>query len=222
MFNIVSPDSIVENYGADTLRLYEMFLGPLEQSKPWNTNGIEGVHRFLKKLWGLFYKEDSLIITEDKATKDELKVLHTCIKKVTEDLESFSFNTSISAFMICVNDLAKLKCNKREILVDLIKLISPFAPHFAEEIWNVLGNNESISFSTLPKLDASYLVETTFSYPVSFNGKMRFVMDIAIDTSKEEIQKIVLESEEASKWIEGKTIKKIIVVPKRIVNIVVG
>ena len=222
MFNVVSPDTIVEKYGADTLRLYEMFLGPLEQSKPWNTNGIEGVHRFLKKLWALFYKEETLILTDDKATKEELKVLHTCIKKVTEDLESFSFNTSISAFMICVNDLAKLKCNKKEILVDLIKLISPFAPHFAEEIWSVLGNKESISFTTLPKLDESYLVESTFSYPVSFNGKMRFLMDIALEASKDEIQKIVLESEEARKWIEGKTIKKIIVVPKRIVNIVVG
>jgi leucyl-tRNA synthetase len=222
MFNVVSPDTIVEKYGADTLRLYEMFLGPLEQSKPWNTNGIEGVHRFLKKLWALFYKEEDLIVTDEKATKEELKVLHTCIKKVTEDLESFSFNTSISAFMICVNELAKLKCNKREVLSELIKLISPFAPHFAEEIWNALGNNESISFATIPVLDESYLVESTFKYPVSFNGKMRFLMDISLDAAKDEIEKTVLESEEAAKWIDGKSIRKVIVVPKKIVNIVVG
>jgi leucyl-tRNA synthetase len=222
MFNVVNPDTIVESYGADTLRLYEMFLGPLEQSKPWNTNGIEGVHRFLKKLWALFYKEESFIVTDDEPTKEEYKILHTCIKKVTEDLDSFSFNTSVSAFMICVNELAKLKCHKRDILAPLITLLSPFAPHFAEEIYEALGNKESITFATLPKLDESYLVESTFKYPVSFNGKMRFLMDISLDASKDEIEKTVLESEEASKWLEGKTIRKVIVVPKKIVNIVVG
>ncbi|OUR99802.1 leucine--tRNA ligase [Halobacteriovorax marinus] len=222
MFNVVNPDTIVDKYGADTLRLYEMFLGPLEQSKPWNTNGIEGVHRFLKKLWALFYKEEEFIVTDEKASKEEHKVLHTCIKKVLTDVDTFSFNTSVSAFMICVNDLAKIKCNKKEILEQLTVLFSPFAPHFSEEIWSALGNTTSISFANAPKLVESYLVESTHKYPVSFNGKMRFLMDIALDASKDEIEKTVLESEEAKKWLEGKTIKKMIVVPKKIVNIVVG
>jgi len=222
MFNVVNPDTIVEKYGADTLRLYEMFLGPLEQSKPWNTNGIEGVHRFLKKLWALFYKDENFIISEEKASKEELKVLHTCIKKVLSDVDTFSFNTSVSAFMICVNDLAKLKCSKREILEELTVLFSPFAPHFSEELWAALGSKTSVSFANAPKLNESYLVESTHKYPVSFNGKMRFLMDISLEASKEEIEKIVLESEEAKKWLEGKTIRKMIVIPKKIVNIVVG
>nr|WP_241558772.1 leucine--tRNA ligase [Halobacteriovorax sp. HLS] len=222
MFNVVSPDTIVENYGADTLRLYEMFLGPLEQSKPWNTNGIEGVHRFLKKVWALFHNDEQFSVSDEQPSKEELKTFHTCLKKVLEDLDTFSFNTSVSAFMICVNDLAKLKCNNREVLTDLIKILSPFAPHLCEEIWEKLGNTESITFASMPELNESYLVESTFKYPVSFNGKMRFLMDISIDASKDEIQKIVLESEVAQKWIEGKTIKKVIVVPNKIVNIVVG
>ncbi|CBW27137.1 leucyl-tRNA synthetase [Halobacteriovorax marinus SJ] len=222
MFNVVNPDTIVENYGADTLRLYEMFLGPLEQSKPWNTNGIEGVHRFLKKLWNLFYKDEKLCVVSDAPSADELKVLHTCIKKVNEDIDTFSFNTSISAFMICVNDLSKLKCHKKDILNDLIILLSPFAPHFCEELWQELGHSESITFASMPELNESYLVESTHKYPISVNGKMRFLMDISLDASKEEIEKLVLESEEIQKWIEGKEIKKKIIVPKKIVNIVVG
>ncbi|PIK16252.1 leucine--tRNA ligase [Halobacteriovorax sp. JY17] len=222
MFNVVNPDTIVENYGADTLRLYEMFLGPLEQAKPWNTNGIEGVHRFLKKVWNLFYQEEKLTLSDNAPTAEELKVLHTCIKKVNEDIDSFSFNTSVSAFMICVNDLAKLKCNKREILSDLIVLLSPFAPHFCEELWRELGNTESISVAKLPELNESYLVESTHKYPISINGKMRFLMDISLDATKDEIEKLVLESDEIQKWLEGKEIKKKIIVPKKIVNIVVG
>ena len=222
MFNVVNPDTIVENYGADTLRLYEMFLGPLEQAKPWNTNGIEGVHRFLKKIWNLFYQEEKLSLSEDKATPEELKVLHTCIKKVNEDIDTFSFNTSVSAFMICVNDLAKLKCNKKEILSDLTVLLSPFAPHFCEELWSELGNKKSITEAKIPTLNESYLVESTHKYPISINGKMRFLMDISLDASKDEIEKLVLESAEIQKWIEGKEIKKKIIVPKKIVNIVVG
>jgi len=222
MFNVVNPDTIVEKYGADTLRIYEMFLGPLEQSKPWNTNGIEGAYRFLAKFWNLFHNEDCFEISDEDATQEELKVLHTCIKKISSDIESFSFNTGVSAFMIATNDLSKLKCNKRDILSVFTVLLSPFAPHTCEEIWELLGHKESISLAPWPKLNEEYLVESSFNYPISFNGKMRFLLELPIDLNKEEIEKNVLENEETQKWLEGKTIRKMIVVPKKIVNIVVG
>jgi leucyl-tRNA synthetase len=222
MFNVVNPDTIVEKYGADTLRLYEMFLGPLEQSKPWNTNGIEGVFRFLVKFWNQFHSGDNFSISEDKASAEELKVLHTCIKKISEDLENFSFNTSVAAFMIACNDLSKLKCNKREILEPLTILLSPFAPHTSDEVWELLGHKESIAHASWPVLEEKHLVENSFKYPISFNGKMRFLLELPADLSKEEIEKNVLENEETQKWIDGKSIKKMIIVPKKIVNIVVG
>lgn len=221
-YNVVNPDLIAEKYGSDTLRLYEMFLGPLEQSKPWNTNGIEGVFRFMVKLWNLFHEGDQVKLSDDKASPEELKVLHTCLKKVTEDIENFSFNTSVAAFMIAVNDLSKLKCNKREVLGPLTVALSPFAPHTAEELWHILGNEQSVSQADWVNADEKYLVESNHKYPVSFNGKMRFLLELPVDYSKDQIEKAVLENEQSQKWIEGKSIKKVIVVPKKIVNIVVG
>lgn len=217
-FNVVTPDSICEKFGADTLRLYEMFLGPLEQHKPWNTNGITGVHNFLKKLWRLFHHENG--ISNEPATKAELKALHKCIKKVNEDIERFSFNTSVSNFMICVNELSDLKCNKREILEPLIILISPYAPHIAEELWRKLGHTESIEYATYPEHNEAYLTEDNFNYPVSFNGKMRFNMELPVTFSPKEVEEAVLAAPQSQKWLEGKTPKKVIVVPKKIVNIV--
>ncbi len=223
MFNVVNPDDIVEDYGADTLRLYEMFLGPLEQSKPWNTNGIDGVHKFLRKTWRLFFNENNEVnISEEKATKDELKTLHKTIKKITEDIENFSFNTCVSAFMICVNELTDQKCNKREILEPLTILLTSFAPHISEELWSILGHNTSVCDAQWPKFEASHLVESSFSYPVSFNGKMRFKLEMPVDASNEEIESAVKSHEAAQKWLEGKTIRKMIIVPKKIINVVVG
>lgn len=219
-YNVVTPDSICEKFGADTLRLYEMFLGPLEQSKPWNTNGITGVSGFLKKLWRLFYQTGSFAVSEDAPTKPELKTLHKTIKKITEDIERFSFNTSVSNFMICVNELGDLKCNKRAILEPLLVLISPYAPHIAEELWEQLGHKASIAFAAFPEFNEAHLVEDAFNYPISFNGKMRFNLELAANLSKEEITKIVMEAEQTQKYLEGKTPKNIIVVPKKIVNIV--
>eukprot|EP01029_Cantina_marsupialis_P015244 TRINITY_DN3336_c0_g2_i1.p1 TRINITY_DN3336_c0_g2~~TRINITY_DN3336_c0_g2_i1.p1 ORF type:complete len:920 (-),score=164.71 TRINITY_DN3336_c0_g2_i1:3335-6094(-) len=221
MFNVVNPDVIVEEYGADTLRLYEMFLGPLEAHKPWDTNGIDGVHKFLKKLWRLFYKNDQFEISEGEASKEELKVLHKTIKKIQDDIERFSFNTSISAFMICVNELNSLKCNNKSVLEDLLKLLAPFAPHISEELWNKCGNCESITKSTFPVFNESFVAEDTHEYPVSFNGKMRFKMELSLSLSKDEIEQEVMNCEQAQKWIEGKTPKKVIIVPKKIINIVV-
>ncbi|MGI6074307.1 MAG: leucine--tRNA ligase [Fermentimonas sp.] len=221
MFNVVNPDDIVEKYGADTLRVYEMFLGPLEQSKPWDTNGIDGVHRFLKKVWGLFHSNDELSISDDKPSKEELKSLHKLIKKVTSDIENFSYNTSVSAFMICVNELQALKCNKRDILSELIVVLSPFAPHISEELWYLLGNKTSVCDATWPQANEEYLKEDSFPYSISFNGKSRFVIDFPADASREEIEKVVLAHESSQKWLDGKTPKKIIVVPKKIVNVVV-
>jgi leucyl-tRNA synthetase len=218
-FNVVTPDLICEKYGADTLRLYEMFLGPLEQHKPWNTNGITGVHNFLKKLWRLFHTENG--ISNEAANKAELKALHKCIKKVNEDIERFSFNTSVSNFMICVNELSDLKCNKREILEPLVVLISPYAPHIAEELWSKLGHTESIEYATYPIHNEAYLTEDNFNYPVSFNGKMRFNIELPVTLSPKEIEEAALKAPEAQKWLEGKTPKKVIVVPKKIVNIVI-
>jgi len=220
MFNVVNPDVIVEKYGADTLRMYEMFLGPLEQSKPWDTNGIDGVHRFLKKLWGLFYKGDEFVIIDEKPTVEELKSLHKLIKKVQYDIEHFSFNTSISAFMICVNELAILKCNKKEILEPLVIVLSPFAPHISEELYHALGNNTTVCDAKFPVYNEEYLKESAIKYPVSFNGKVRFTLELPVDMSKEEVEKTVLADEQTAKHLEGKTIKKIIVVPGKIVNIV--
>ncbi len=220
--NVVNPDDIVKEYGADTLRLFEMFLGPLEQSKPWDTSSIEGVHRFLRKLWRLYHNaENQFETSSEKANAEELKALHKCIKKVTEDIERFSFNTAVSTFMICVNELNDLKCNKKEILEPLAVLIAPFTPHIAEEIWNKLGNTQSIYFVKYPKFDESLLVENTHKYPISFNGKMRFTLELPVDMSKEEIENNVLSHELAKKWLDGKSPKKVIVVPKKIVNVVV-
>lgn len=223
MFNVVNPDMIVEKYGADTLRLYEMFLGPLEQSKPWDTNGIDGVHRFLKKLWGLFFgNTDTLQVTDAEPTADELKSLHKLIKKVTFDIEHFSYNTSISAFMICVNELTSLKCSKRAILEPLITLLAPFAPHITEELWHQLGHDTTICDAQWPEHNEEYLVEKSVTYVISFNGKARFNLELPADISREDAEKAALSHENSAKWMEGKTVKKVIVVPGKIVNIVVG
>ena len=220
MHNVVNPDTIIERYGADTLRFYEMFLGPLEQSKPWDTNGIDGVHRFLKKLWNLYWAGDSVKVTDEAASKDELKSLHKLIKKVTADIENFSFNTSVSAFMICVNELTSLATNKREILKPLLILLSPYAPHIAEELWHAIGEEGSVVTAEWPELNETYLVEDNFTYPVSFNGKTRFMLSLPATLSPQEVEAAVLSAPEAEKWLEGKTPRKVIVVPKRIVNIV--
>ncbi|HTA61793.1 MAG TPA: class I tRNA ligase family protein, partial [Bacteroidia bacterium] len=219
-YNVVSPDEMCADYGADTLRLYEMFLGPLEQSKPWNTNGITGVHGFLKKLWRLFYNTGSFAVTDAEPTKAELKALHKSIKKITEDIERFSFNTSVSNFMILVNELTDLKCNKRAILEPLLIILSPYAPHITEELWNQLGHKESITNATFPMVNEAHLVEDNFAYPISFNGKTRFNIELPLNLSQQEIEKIVMEAEQTHKYLEGKTPKKVIVVPKKIVNIV--
>lgn len=222
MFNVVNPDDIVERYGADTLRLYEMFLGPLEQSKPWDTNGIDGVNRFLKKLWGLFYKGDNWLVTDDKPAADNLKSLHKLIKKVTADIEVFSYNTSVSAFMICVNELSQQKCHSAEILSQLLLVLAPFAPHITEELWHALGNDTTIFDASWPEYDERYLVESKVKYAVSFNGKARFTIEVDADMPGDEVQKIAMDDPAAAKWLEGKTVKKVIVVPRKIVNIVVA
>ena len=222
MFNVVNPDMIVEKYGADTLRMYEMFLGPVEQSKPWDTNGIDGVHRFIRKFWSLFYsRTDEYLVTDEPATKEELKSLHKLIKKVTGDIEQFSYNTSISAFMICVNELFNLKCSKKEILEQLVITLAPFAPHVCEELWDVLGHETSVCDAQWPAYNEEYLKEDTINYTISFNGKARFNMEFAADETSDAIQAAVLADERSQKWIEGKTPKKIIVVPKKIVNVVI-
>ena len=222
MFNVVNPDDIVDRYGADTLRLYEMFLGPLEQSKPWDTNGIDGVNRFLKKLWGLFYKGDQWLVTDGEPTKEEMKSITKLIKKVTEDIEKFSYNTSIAAFMICVNELSQLKCHNRQVLTDLIVVLAPFAPHISEELWHALGHATTVCDARWPKFDEKYLKDDTVKYAVSFNGKARFTIEVPVDMPKEEVEKTALGNEAAAKWLDGKTIRKVIVVPGKIVNVVVG
>lgn len=220
-YNVVNPDQIIDNYGADTLRMYEMFLGPLEASKPWSTQGIDGVYKFLRRVWNLVHDQAGNFKVNDAApSREELKVLHKTIKKVEQDIENFSFNTSVSEFMICVNELSSLKCNKRAIVEPLIIAISPFAPHIAEELWEKLGHTESILTASFPKYDEQYLVESTFSYPISINGKVRAQMEFALDMPKEDIEKIVLASDIVQKWTEGKPPKKMIVVPGRIVNVV--
>ena len=221
MYNVVNPDMIVEKYGADTLRMYEMFLGPVEQSKPWDTNGIDGVHRFIKKLWNLFYsRKDEFLVNDDEPTKDELKSIHKLIKKVTADIEAFSYNTSVSAFMICVNELTALKCSKRAVLKPLVVLLAPFAPHIGEELWETLGGEGSVCDAKWPECNEEYLREDTVRYTISFNGKARFTLDFAADADNDSIQSAVLGHEESQKWMEGRTPKKVIIVPKKIVNVV--
>ncbi len=219
-YNVVSPDAICEQYGADSLRLYEMFLGPLEQAKPWNTAGITGVHGFLKKLWKLYVGENGLNVNDAAPTKDNLKTLHKTIKKVEEDIENFSFNTSVSTFMIAVNELTAQKCTSKDVLEPLLALVSPYAPHIAEELYSQLGNEGSISTVAFPKFDASHLVESSKNYPISFNGKMRFTIELPMDLSKDEIEKAVMTNEKTIAQLEGRTPKKVIVVPGKIVNIV--
>lgn len=220
MYNVVNPDDIIASYGADTLRLYEMFLGPLEQSKPWDTKGIDGVHRFLKKLFGLFYKGEDLAVTDTAPTPEELKSLHKLIRKVGQDIEQFSFNTSVSAFMICVGDLQHLKTTSRAILEPLLVVLSPFAPHITEYLYRALGGSGSIVDAEWPQFEEKYLVESVTKYPVSFNGKVRFTLEIAASATPQEVESAALSAPEAAKWLEGKQPKKVIVVPGRIVNIV--
>ena len=221
MFNVVNPDTIIEKYGADTLRLYEMFLGPVEQSKPWDTNGIDGCHRFLRKLWNLFYdKEDKLALSNDEPTKEEWKSIHKLIKKTTEDIPVFSYNTTVSAFMICINELSSLKCNKRAILENFVVLLAPFAPHICEEIWEALGHTTSVCDAEWPAYNEDYLKEDTIKYTISFNGKARFTMEFSASADKNEIENVVLANDNTKKYIEDKQVKKIIIVPKKIVNIV--
>ncbi|MGM9699495.1 MAG: leucine--tRNA ligase [Prevotella sp.] len=222
MFNVVNPDMIVEKYGADTLRLYEMFLGPVEQSKPWDTNGIDGCHRFLKKLWALFYsRDDQFLPNDEEATPEQLKSVHKLIKKVSHDIETFSYNTSISAFMICVGELAQLKCRNRQLLKDLVVLIAPFAPHIAEELWHALGEQTSVCDAQWPQCDESYLVESQMQLTISFNGKARFQMQFAADADNKAIEEAVLADEKSAKYIGDKKVVKVIIVPKKIVNIVI-
>ena len=222
-FNVQTPDELVEKFGADTLRMYEMFLGPLEQSKPWDTKGINGVHNFLRKLWRLFNIDENgqAHLSGEPAGKDSLKTLHRTIKKMTDDLDRFSFNTGVSNFMICVNELTEQKCNNRLVLQELIILLSPYAPHICEELWVKLGNTAGeINYASFPKFNEMYLVEAAYSYPVSFNGKMRLKIELPTNLSAKEVEEAVLSNTEAQKWLEGKLPKKVIVVPGKIVNIV--
>jgi len=219
-YNVVNPDDICEQYGADTLRLYEMFLGPLEQAKPWNTAGITGVSGFLKKLWRLYFDDNGLIVTNDQPTADMYKSLHKTIKKVTEDIENFSFNTSVSQFMICVNELAQQKCRHRAILEPLAILVSPYAPHIAEELWSALGHQGSIATVAFPKFEEKYLVESEKEYPVSFNGKMRFTIKLPLDLSAAQIEAIVMADERTQQQLQGRTPNKVIIVPGKIINLV--
>jgi leucyl-tRNA synthetase len=222
LHNVVNPDDLITRYGADTLRLYEMFLGPLEQSKPWDTNGIEGVFRFIRKFWRLYHNRENVFsVSDEEPSKEELKILHKTIKKIQDDIERFSFNTGVSNFMICGNELSELKCNKRKILEPLVILIAPYAPHMAEELWESLGHAGSITFASFPEYNEEYTVENTFAYPVSFNGKMRFQLALSLLMTVPEIEQAVLAAPESEKWLEGKSPKKIIVVQKKIINIVI-
>ena len=221
MFNVVNPDVICDTYGADTLRLYEMFLGPLEQSKPWDTNGIDGVNRFIKKVWRLFYDHDNFLVNDEKANPEELKTLHKLIGKVQSDIEAFSYNTAVSAFMIAVNDLYDRKCSKREILEPLIILLSPFIPHMTEELWAALGHKESITFASFPEYKEELTKDSTKTYAISFNGKTRFTVDLPADMGREEVDAHVRGLEQTAKYVGDGHIVKVIVVPGKIVNIVV-
>jgi leucyl-tRNA synthetase len=220
-YNIVNPDDVIERYGADTLRLYEMFLGPLEQFKPWNTNGIDGVFKFLKKLWRLYHDQDgNLDVSDEVPNREELKALHRAIKKTEDDMNEYSFNTSVSSFMICVNELSSLKCHKKSILEPLAIIISPYAPHIAEELWSLMGNDRSIVHASFPQFKEEHLVEDVHEYPVSINGKVRVRLALSLSLSKEDIEKAAMENEVVQKWLDGKPPKKVIVVPNKIVNIV--
>ena len=221
MYNVVNPDDICETYGADTLRLYEMFLGPVEQSKPWDTKGIDGVNRFLKKFWRLFHDRDNWLVTDEKATAAELKILHKLIGKEQEDIENFSFNTTVSAFMIAVNELGALKCSKREILEPMVVLLSPFAPHIAEELWHQLGHDDSVTYASFPEYRPALAADDSVTYPVQFNGKMRFTVELPRSAAPAEVEAAVRGMEQTARWTEGKSIVKVIVVPGRIINIVV-
>lgn len=220
MFNVVNPDDIIDKYGADTLRLYEMFLGPLEQSKPWDTNGIDGVNRFLRKLWGLYWKGEEWLVDESEPSKESLKSLHKLIKKVTQDIENFSYNTSVAAFMICVSDLSSQKCRSRKVLEQILVLLAPFAPHITEQLWHDLGNKTTICDAQWPEFNEEYLVEDTKTYPVQVNGKVRYNVVVPASATQAEVQAEALGHELAAKWLEGKEPRKVIVVPGRIVNIV--
>jgi leucyl-tRNA synthetase len=221
-YNVVNPDEICAQYGADTLRMYEMFLGPLEQAKPWNTAGITGVHNFLKKFWKLYHTgaEEAFTVTDTEPTKDNLKTLHKTIKKVEEDIENFSFNTSVSTFMIAGNELAAQKCTSKEILEPLAILISPYAPHIAEELWSKLGHNTSIATAAFPVFEPKHLVESAKNYPISFNGKMKFTLELPLDMTKDQIEETVMAHEKTIMYLDGRTPKKVIIVPGKIVNIV--
>jgi len=218
--NVVNPDEICDMYGADTLRMYEMFLGPIEQAKPWNTSGISGVHNFLKKLWRLFYNDGVWIVDNSNPSKEMLKILHSTIKKVTNDIESFSFNTCVSSFMICVNELQNLKCKSSQILEKLIILLSPFAPHISEEIWQRLGNSNSISEVNYPLFNKKYILENEKNYPISFNGKFKFNINMSLNLSNKEIEEIVLSNSKTIKILKSKKVKKVIIVTNKIINIV--
>ena len=222
-YNVVNPDDIIQRYGADTLRMYEMFLGPLEQSKPWNTNGIEGVHKFLRKFWKLFHNDQfDFQVSNTAATKAENKALHKLIKKVQEDIERFSFNTSVSSFMICVNELQDLKCNSKSVLQDLVVLLSPYAPHISEELWTLLGNAAgSLSTTTFPVYNPEFLVEDEFSYPISINGKTKINLAISLQLDQQSVIDLVLANADVQKYLEGKTPKKVIFVKGKIINLVV-
>lgn len=219
--NVINPDDVIKEYGADTFRMYEMFLGPIEQSKPWDTKGIEGVHRFLKKLWRLFFNEEQLLCTNEQATQEELKILHKTIKKVQEDTERFSYNTAISAFMVCVNELANLHSHKKQVLEPLLIMLAPYAPHIAEELWHVLENTTSIINATYPAVEEKYIIENTKNYPIAINGKPRTTINIALDATQEQVEKIILSNQIVQKWLEGNPPKKIIYVPAKMVNIVI-
>ncbi len=220
MYNVVNPDDICESYGADTLRLYEMFLGPVEQSKPWDTKGIDGVNRFLRKFWRLFYDRDTFLVSDKPASPAELKALHKLIGKEQEDIEAFSYNTTISAFMIAVNELTDLKCCSREVLEPLVVLLSPFAPHVAEELWEKLGHDTSVTVASFPEYNAALTVEDSVTYPVSFNGRTRFTVEMPKSASPAEVEAQIRAMEQTAKWVGGQNIVKVIVVPGRIVNVV--
>ncbi|MEL7119756.1 MAG: class I tRNA ligase family protein, partial [Bacteroidota bacterium] len=222
-FNVINPDNVVEQYGADCFRMYEMFLGPIEQAKPWDTKGINGVSSFLRKFWSLFYdRDDNWMVTEDAPTKEEYKILHNAIKRISDDIERFSFNTCVSHFMVATNDLKKAACHKKAILEELVVLLAPFAVHITEELWHKLGKEGSVHQAAFPVFEAKYLKEDSIEYPISINGKKRAVASFDAEASKEDLEKAALEIEDIQKWIEGKNIRKIIVVPKRMINIVVG
>ena len=212
----------IEQFGADTLRLYEMFLGPLEAHKPWDTQGIDGVYKFLRKFWRLFRNNENFTVSDEEPNKEEWKILHKTLKKIEYDIENFSFNTSIPAFMICTNELTALKCNKRAVLEPLVIAIAPYAPHIAEELWHLLGHKTSVTGANFPQWEEKYLTEDSFEYPVSFNGKVRFKLSIPLTATHAEIETAVRTSPEAEKWLEGKEIRKMIIVPKKIVNVVIG